>query len=207
MMQASCRRMAEERHVRRRGRSNDVCAADAASIAADSTIFLGGAAPSRRNMDSRSARLMSWPISTAPCDSIRRLYVPEAAPGWSERGAQDQAETGAAAAPYSNSDSAPTSPPYSAPHSVLTFGSSDVEPVAVMCDGMSANRRMPARGSTAESRSSKRRSGVSCFGPQPHVHLNMLLILLLSLGGPRQAECWIALSKDGYIVTRGLGLK
>lgn len=207
MMQASCRRMAEERHVRRRGRSNDVCAADAASIAADCTIFLGGAAPSRRNMDSRSARLMSWPISAAPCDSIRRLYVPEAAPGWSERGAQDQAETGAAAAPYSNSDSAPTSPPYSAPHSVLTFGSSDVEPVAVMCDGMSANRRMPARGSTAESRSSKRRSGVSCFGPQPHVHLNMLLILLLSLGGPRQAECWIALSKDGYIVTRGLGLK
>ena len=193
--------------MRRRGRSNDVCAADAASIAADCTIFLGGAAPSRRDMDSRSARLMSWPISAAPCDSIRRLYVPEAAPGWSERGAQDQAETGAAAAPYSNSDSAPTSPPYSAPHSVLTFGSSDVEPVAVMCDGMSANRRMPARGSTAELRSSKRRSGVSCFGPQPHVHLNMLLILLLSLGGPRQAECWIALSKDGYIVTRGLGLK
>jgi len=34
----------------------------------------------------------------------------------------------------------------------------------------------------------------------------MLLMLLLSLGGPRETEGWIALSKDGYVVTRGLGL-
>lgn len=96
------------------------------------------------------------------------------------------------------------------------FQSSYFEPVAAVRrasrqgssaeDGERANERMPYAGYSA--RHSKRRSSsFSRVGTLPFARLSMLLMLLLSLGGPRETEGWIALSKDGYVVTRGLGLK
>jgi hypothetical protein len=35
----------------------------------------------------------------------------------------------------------------------------------------------------------------------------VLFAVLLILLGPRETEGWIALSKDGYVVTRALGLR
>ena len=44
----------------------------------------------------------------------------------------------------------------------------------------------------------------SILGPP---QISILLVLLMSLGGLHETEGWIALSKDGYVITRSLNLE
>jgi len=44
----------------------------------------------------------------------------------------------------------------------------------------------------------------STLGPP---QISILLVLLMSLGGLHETEGWIALSKDGYVITRSLNLE
>ena len=55
--------------------------------------------------------------------------------------------------------------------------------------------------------------GPGMGAPRPHRRssapdvFSVMFAVLLILGGPRETEGWIALSKDGYVVTRALGLR
>lgn len=65
------------------------------------------------------------------------------------------------------------------------------------------NTRIDRHGSTDLPAHHLKRHSWAFGAPQ----LSLLMLVLMSLGGPRETEGWIALSKDGYVVTRGLGLR
>jgi len=81
----------------------------------------------------------------------------------------------------------------------------------IVWGGQGSERR--AAGERRGAKHSLRRHGPDMVAHRPHRRssapdvFSVMFTVLMILGGPRETEGWIALSKDGYVVTRALGLR